>query len=125
MFSSGENAAFLLESGQPVTVRGVAGRGVLGLQSELVLDGEAVWRGETLLALAELVADVSYGDTVVIGGETYLAAHDPMPSADGVFARVPLSGPITITPEPTITLLLTTTTGQQLTTTTGVPLVAI
>jgi hypothetical protein len=125
MFSTGENAAFLLEAGQPVTVRGVAGRGVLGLQSEFVLDGEAVWRGETLLALAELVADVAYGDQVVIGGQTYLAAHDPMPSADGVFARVPLSGPITIIPEPTITLFLTTTTGSQLSTTIGVPLEVI
>lgn len=125
MFSSGENTAFLLESGQPVTVRGVAGRGVLSLHTELVFGEEAVWRGETLLALTSLVDGVAYGDQVVIGGQTYLAAHDPMPSADGIFSRVPLSGPIAVTPEPVITLLLTSTTGQQLTTTTGVPLVAI
>lgn len=125
MFSPGENVAFLLESGQDVTVAGVPGRAVFSLQSELVLGGEAIWRGETLLALSTLLADVSYGDVVVVGGQTYRAAHDPLPSADGVFSRLPLSGPITLAPEPVITLFLTTTTGQQLTTPAGVPLVAI
>ena len=125
MFSSGENNAFLLEPGQAVTVRGVAGRGVISYQSEMVLDGEAVWRGETLLALSTLLDGVVYGDLVTIGADTYRAAQDPLPSVDGVFARLPLSGPITVTPEPVITLFLTTPAGQQLTTPAGIPLIAI
>jgi hypothetical protein len=125
MFSSGENDAFLLEPGQAVTVRGVAGRGVISYQSEMVLDGEAVWRGETLLALSTLLAGVVYGDLVTIGADTYRAAQDPLPSADGVFARLPLSGPIAVTPQPVITLFLTTPAGQQLTTPAGIPLIAI
>ena len=125
MFSAGENNAFLLEGGQVVTVRGVEGRGVLSRQSELILDGEAVFVGESLLALFELLQGVAYGDMVTVGAATYRAAHDPLPSADGLFGRLPLSGPIALQPQPVITLILSTTTGQQLTTTTGTPLIAL
>ena len=124
-FSQAETEACLLEPGQPVTVNGMPGTGILSRRSEFVLDGEQVYVGETLLALSTLLADVSYGDIVVIGTETYRAAGDPMPGADDAFSRLPLSGPITITPPPVSILLLTTTTGAELTTTTGIPLVAI
>jgi hypothetical protein len=123
MFSPGENSAFLLEPGQAVTVAGVEGRGVLSFQSELVLDGEVTWRGETLQVLSSLGSQVSYGDLVITEEGRYRVARDPFPSADGVFCRLALSGPLP--PEPVITLFLTTTTGLQLTTTTGVPLQTI
>ena len=122
MFSPGENAAFLLEAGQPVTVNGVEGRGVLSYQSELVLDGEVTWRGESLLVLASLGGDANYGDPVVTTTGTYRVAQDPLPSADGVFCRLALSGPIVTPPEPVIILYLTTPAGLGLTTPAGIPI---
>lgn len=125
MFSEGENAAFLLEAGQPVVVDGVSGTGILSRQTELVLDGESTWIGETLLALSSLAGGVSYGDLIIIGSESYRVAQSPFPSIDGVFCRVPLSGPIPYTPPTPVAIFLATTTGVELTTTTGTPIPAL
>jgi hypothetical protein len=124
MFSPGENAAFLLEAGQPVTVNGVEGRGVLSYQTEIVLDGETSWRGESLLVLTSLGGTANYGDLVVTTAGTYRVAQDPFYSADNVFCRLALSGPIAVEPQPVIILYLTTADGESLTTTEGVLLEA-
>lgn len=112
--------AYLFDWGKPLSVKGVSGLGVLRGQSSLEVDGEILYFKKTILGLASLLKDVTYGDELIHDGDTYQVVHDPFESADTGFCRVPVLGPITVTPTgPFFPIQLTTTTGQWLVTTTG------
>lgn len=117
MIFPGEDEAMLFENGEPVTIKGVAGIGVFSVGGEMILNNEAVSIGKSVLVLSSLGGTVAFGDPVIFRGDNYAVEHDPLPSADGIFCRIPLSGPI-LNPPPEIP-------GQRITTVEGVPLVAV
>ena len=104
----------------PVVWGAIQGEGLLRKNTELVIKGQAVVVDAVIENLPfSIFGELTYGDQITVGGETYIVDHDVMRFEDGAFCRVPLTGPITLaTTWPT----LTTTTGLALTTTTGVEL---
>jgi hypothetical protein len=123
MIFAEEDAAMLTEDGEPVTIKGVASVGVFSQKTQLIgEDDSAVVIGESLLTLANIGGQLAYGDLINIRGKGWRVKHLPMISADGIFCRIPLSGPIR-TPafEPSY---LRSTLGTLLRTAANVPLVA-
>jgi hypothetical protein len=111
--------------GLEFTCNGITGTGFLLKRSRFVLDDEVMTIRWFLTALTADAEGFAYGDLLTVDGKTFRVELQPQPFEDGTWCEVPLSDPITITPEPVIALFLTTTIGVQLTTTTGVPLEAI
>jgi hypothetical protein len=85
-------AAFLTDWGGPVVVNGTPGQGVLSRNSQILLDDQLVYEGDSLLCPAALASTVRRGHVVTVEGVAFVACGDPFFSADGLLCRVPLSG---------------------------------
>lgn len=111
----------------PVVWGAIQGEGLLRLNSQLVIRGEEVIVDAVIENLPfSVFGELKYGDQLVIAGNTYIVEYGVIRFGDGVFCRVPLTGPITITPPPDISVPLTTVTGLGLVTTaTGLGLVIL
>jgi hypothetical protein len=107
------------------TCNGITGTGFLLRRSRMVLDDEMVTIRWFLTALTSEASSFAYGDVLTAQGQTFRVEIQAQPFDDGTWCEVLLSDPITVTPEPVITLFLTTPAGQQLTTPAGIPLIAI
>jgi hypothetical protein len=104
---------------------GITGTGFLLRRSRFLLDEEAISVRWFLTALTSDASSFSYGHALVANGQTFRVECQPQLIEDGTWCEIPLSDPISLQPQPVITLILSTTTGQQLTTTTGTPLIAL
>lgn len=119
-----EDLAFLTDWGEPVTIQGTTGAGVLSRQTQILLDGGRSHVGDSLLASAALAASLRRGEAIQVGAASYRVIHDPWVSVDGVFCRVPLSGPVA-TPPPVVPWETLTTVGGLALTTVGGDEIAI
>lgn len=111
--------------GKALIVDGETGLGVMKITNEVLADGESTQRQASILGPFSLLSSVKYGDEINFDGSTYQVESDPFPSPDLGFCRVVVHGPILVSPEPIIELILTTTAGVSLTTTTGIPLLVL
>ena len=89
--------------GVPVVAGAVSGVGILDVNSELVLGGEAVMIDFLLTARTDQFGSLGYGDTITVDGQNYKVEHQPMRFDDGAFCRVPL---VKVTPDPAIDYIL-------------------
>ena len=89
--------------GVPVTAGAVSGVGILDVNSELILGGEAVMIDYLLTVSTATFGHLGYGDLVDVDGVTYKAEQQPIRFDDGAFCRVPLAK---VTPDPAIDYIL-------------------
>jgi hypothetical protein len=85
-------SAMLADWGQPLTVGTASGVGVLRRNTQILLDDQLVYEGDSILSTTALCGQLTYGSTITLDGVAYVVQSDPFPSADGVTCRVPVSG---------------------------------
>ena len=83
-------SVFLADFGVPVVAGVVTGTGILDLNSEIILGGEAVMIDYLLTVPTATFGGLGYGDTVTVDGTNYKTESQPMRFDDGTFCRVPL-----------------------------------
>ena len=83
-------SVFLADFGVPVVAGVVSGTGLLDLNSEIILGGEAVMIDYLLTVPTATFGGLGYGDTVTVDGTNYKTESQPMRFDDGTFCRVPL-----------------------------------
>lgn len=81
---------YLQDFGRAVTAKARTGLGVISHQSEIVVKGEIVYTGNSILTSQDIASDLTHGDLITYHGVTYEVLHDPFASADGFFFRVPV-----------------------------------
>ena len=94
---------FLADFGVPVAAGAVSGTGILDLNSEIILGGEAVMIDYLLTVPTALFGSLGYGDVVTVDGISYKAESQPLRFDDGAFCRVPL---VKQDPDPAIDYVL-------------------
>ena len=86
-----ESLGMLEEWGSPMTAKARTGLGILSHQTDIVVSGEIVYTGDSILTSSDLVFDITHGDIVNYAGVSYVVQHDPFKSADGSLYRVPVT----------------------------------
>lgn len=81
---------FLADFGVPVVAGAVSGTGILDLNSEIILGGEAVMIDYLLTVPTATFGGLSYGDGITVNGTNYKVESQPLRFDDGTFCRVPL-----------------------------------
>jgi hypothetical protein len=89
-FAADLNAMLGEPFGSPITAAGQSDSGVLTKSSEIVLGGDFVFVGPSVLAKSELFGGLEYGALMQIGGENYKVLHEPITAGDGLLCRIPL-----------------------------------
>ena len=85
-------SAMLADWGQPLTVGAASGVGVLSRNTQILLDDQLVYEGDSILSTMALCGQLTHGSTITLGGVAYVVQSDPFLSADGATCRVPVSG---------------------------------
>jgi len=81
---------FLADFGVAVTAGAVSGLGILDQNSELILGGEITIIDYLLTVPTATFGSLSYGDVIVVDGQSYKCETQPQRFDDGTFCRVPL-----------------------------------
>jgi hypothetical protein len=82
----------LTDWGQPLTVGAASGFGVLSRNTQILLDDQLVYEGDSILSTMALCGQLGYGSTLTLDGVAYVVQSEPYRSADGITCRVPVSG---------------------------------
>jgi hypothetical protein len=82
---------YLQDFGRAVTAKARTGLGVISHQTEIVVNGEIVYTGDSILTSNDIAYDLTHGDIVNYDGVSYVVQHDPFKSADGSLYRVPVT----------------------------------
>ena len=82
---------YLEDFGRTIVAKARVDLGVLSSQSEIVVSGEIVYRGDSILAKRSICGDLTHGDLISHNGVSYMVEHDPFASADNYFCRVPVT----------------------------------
>ena len=85
-------SAMLTDWGQPLTVGAASGVGVLSRNTQILLDDQLVYEGDSILSTMALCGQLNHGSTLTLDGVAYVVHSEPYRSADGVTCRVPVSG---------------------------------
>ena len=89
--SAAANRVAFARLGSVSVVAGVAaGQGFLDINSEMIINGEAVMINNLLTVETSIFGSLAYGDAITVNGEAYKVEHQPMPFDDGSFCRVSL-----------------------------------
>ena len=96
-------SVFLADFGVPVAAGVVSGTGILDLNSEIILGGEAVMIDYLLTVPTATFGGLGYGDTVTVDGVSYKIESQPLRFDDGTFCRVPL---VKMDPDPEIDYII-------------------
>lgn len=83
-------SVYLADFGLPVVAGAVTGAGILDLNSEIILGGEAVMIDYLLTVPTASFGFLAYGDTIQIDGANYKVESQPLRVDDGTWCRVPL-----------------------------------
>jgi hypothetical protein len=84
-------AAYLNDfGGKTFVAGGISGLGVLRGQSTYVSGGEELYFEQTILGRYSELGGLSYGAQILFDGVNYEVIHDPLPSSDSKFCRVPV-----------------------------------
>lgn len=84
-------AAYLADfGGKPFVAGAISGLGVLRGQSTYVSGGEELYFEQTILGKHSELGGLSYGAQILFDGVNYEVIHDPLPSSDSSFCRVPV-----------------------------------
>ena len=87
----GDPADFLEDFGLTVTANGASGLGILDAPGEYVADGRVITNEYLLRAETALFGGVTYGDTLVVGSDTYDVREAPLLVDDGMFCMMLLT----------------------------------
>lgn len=90
--TAAEDRAILADWGEPLTIGGIEGLGILSRQTQVILDDVVVYEGDSILASEELCNNLKRGDYLNLNGIDFLVIGDPFSSADGLLCRIPVSG---------------------------------
>jgi hypothetical protein len=74
----------------PVSAGNFSGRGFLGQNSELVLEGQLVVVDYVLRVPASMFGWLGYDDLVEVGGREFRVIHRGLRTGDGTWVQVPL-----------------------------------
>ena len=85
-------SAMLTDWGQPLVVGAVSGVGVLSRNTQILLDDQLVYEGDSILSTMALCGQLGYGSTLTLDGVAYVVQSEPYRSGDGITCRVPVSG---------------------------------
>jgi hypothetical protein len=121
MIAASEDLANLVSLGEPVVFNGQTFYGIFSLQSELVINGEVIWAGKSLVGNFASLGGLRFGNVVNIKNDFYKVQQEPFLSPDGAMVRVPLVGPVLNPIQATIVPWLTTM-GDPITTVMGDPI---
>lgn len=83
-------SVFLADFGLPVVAGAATGAGILDLNSEIILGGEAVMIDYLLTVPTATFGSLGYGDMLTVDGQAYKVESQPLRFDDGMFCRVPL-----------------------------------
>ncbi len=84
-------AAYLADfGGKTFVAGGISGLAVLRGQSTYVSGGEELYFEQTILGKHSELGGLSYGAQILFDGVNYEVIHDPLPSSDSTFCRVPV-----------------------------------
>lgn len=111
--------SFLNDFGVTVTANGITGLGILDMPGEYVADGRVITNEYLLRAETSKFGEVTYGDTMTVGANSYQVREAPLMIDDGVFCLILLTK-IVVAANNIITL-----SGLHITTLAGDPLVTL
>jgi hypothetical protein len=94
MITASEDLVNLAAIGEPVVYNGLTFYGIFSFQSELIINGEVIWAGKSLVGNFASLGGLRFGDVVNIKNLFYKVQQEPFLSPDGAMVRVPLDGPV-------------------------------
>lgn len=86
-----ESLGMLAEWGRPITAKARTGLGILSHQTDIVVSGEIVYTGDSILAEVSVCGDLTHSDLINHDGVSYMVENDPFMGADGFLCRVPVT----------------------------------